>query len=407
MRMRRRRVERCLLRASVAIEAGVLDDAREAIDEIRRLDPNEPGLELLDAQLTDAANPPLIEQLPVEQPAVPALVLDEVPAAGSRRFATAAALLVVSAAAGAWLWSSSSRTAPKSGEIATAAAPLVQQTPADVPNPSVRISETSVAAAISAERLRPGDAPIATSGLAAVSDTSARPDLQRAENVEPLRGAADASAAAGNPARDLAQGPLTNPVTEQRQGFADSRSAAAPPSIGEAPAAAPPAPAPPARLEPLSGLPETAPASPRAVSGAEGIATPDAAARSAAALTTLPSPPAPAPAPAPARSDEQNVRAALSRYESAYSRLDAAAAASVWPGVNQRALANAFEGLSAQSVSLGQCDIRVSGTTARAECSGNARWTPKVGGAQTAQRQWRFDLRNAGGNWLITQATTR
>ena len=107
MRMRRRRVERCLLRASVAIEAGVLDDAREAIDEIRRLDPNEPGLELLDAQLTDAANPPLIEQPPVEQPAVPALVLDEVPAAGSRRFATAAALLVVSAAVGAWLWSSS------------------------------------------------------------------------------------------------------------------------------------------------------------------------------------------------------------------------------------------------------------------------------------------------------------
>ena len=67
-----------------------------------------------------------------------------------------------------------------------------------------------------------------------------------------------------------------------------------------------------------------------------------------------------------------------------------------------------FEGLSAQSVSLGQCDIRVSGATAQAECSGNARWTPKVGGgAQTAQRQWRFDLRNAGGNWLITQATTR
>ena len=33
--MRRRRVERCLLRASVAIEAGVLDDAREAIEEVR------------------------------------------------------------------------------------------------------------------------------------------------------------------------------------------------------------------------------------------------------------------------------------------------------------------------------------------------------------------------------------
>ena len=61
MRMRRRRVERCLLRASAAIEAGVLDDAREAIEEIRRLDPDEPGLEQLTAQLASAENPPPIE----------------------------------------------------------------------------------------------------------------------------------------------------------------------------------------------------------------------------------------------------------------------------------------------------------------------------------------------------------
>ena len=142
------------------------------------------------------------------------------------------------------------------------------------------------------------------------------------------------------------------------------------------------------------------------MAGAEGIAAPEAAARAAEALTALPS--APPADGATSRSEEQSVRAALGRYESAYNRLDAVAAASVWPGVNQRALASAFQGLSAQSISLGGCDIRVSGATAHAECSGNARWTQKVGGGtQNARRQWRFDLRNSGGSWVITQATTR
>jgi hypothetical protein len=228
--------------------------------------------------------------------------------------------------------------------------------------------------------------------------------VRRTENVEDPRLTADPNTAARVTPGDAAPVAAANPGNEQRQGFADGRSGAAVAAAGDALPAPPPA---PARLEPLTALPETAvPASPRVVAGAEGIAAPDAAARSAAALTSLPSPPA--PEPAPARSDEQNVRAVLGRYESAYSRLDAAAAASVWPGVNQRALANAFDGLAGQTISLGQCDIRVAGTTARAECSGNARWTPKVGGgAQSAQRQWRFELRNAGGNWLITQATTR
>ncbi len=81
LRMRRRRIERCLLRASVAIEAGVLDDAREAIDEVRRLDPNEPGLEPLTAQLADAENPKPVEHLPPPQKPLPELPLAQVPLA--------------------------------------------------------------------------------------------------------------------------------------------------------------------------------------------------------------------------------------------------------------------------------------------------------------------------------------
>ena len=49
-----------------------------------------------------------------------------------------------------------------------------------------------------------------------------------------------------------------------------------------------------------------------------------------------------------------------------------------------------------------------SGEAAQADCKGTASWQPKVGGGpQTAARQWRFDLRNAGGDWVITRATVR
>ncbi|MDQ3938115.1 MAG: hypothetical protein M3253_05480, partial [Chloroflexota bacterium] len=61
-----------------------------------------------------------------------------------------------------------------------------------------------------------------------------------------------------------------------------------------------------------------------------------------------------------------------------------------------------------QYVSLGQCDVRISGTAARADCRGEATWTPKVGGGtQTAARQWRFDLAQKEDEWIITQATVR
>ena len=98
----------------------------------------------------------------------------------------------------------------------------------------------------------------------------------------------------------------------------------------------------------------------------------------------------------------------LHRYEAAYSALDAAAASAVWPGVDRRALTSAFQALSSQRVSLGRCDVRLSGATAQAECTGTARWEPKVGaGPQTAARHWRFDLRNMGSDWIITRATVR
>ena len=107
-------------------------------------------------------------------------------------------------------------------------------------------------------------------------------------------------------------------------------------------------------------------------------------------------------------SDERRVRAALDRYQMAYSQLDATAARAVWPSVNRRALERAFGGLASQTITLGQCTVRVNGGSAQADCSGSARWTPRVGGGtQSAPRRWRFDLQNTAGEWVIVDAAVR
>ena len=395
MRMRRRRVERCLLRASVAIEAGVLDDAREAIEEIRLLDPTEPGLEQLIAQLADAENP---------QPVEPELPVAAAPGGAPARHhgLAAAVVLLACALGGGWWWTTTPGTFPAIQRAVSSTHQTTQPVTKPAPDPFVGVSQTSVSVPISGESRPAGDNPLATTGTAPLAN--AEPDVRPAALAETPPVAAPASP--GILAADPVPDSPTGTRGDERPARAEDRASAVLPSLAAPAPVASPQPVAPARLEPLSSLPEPALASPRVVVGAEGIAAPEAAARSAETLSALPSPP-PSNAAA-SRSEEQSVRAALGRYESAYNRLDAAAAANVWPGVNQRALASAFEGLSAQSISLGGCDIRVNGATAHAECAGNARWTPKVGsGTQSAPRQWRFDLRNSGGNWIITQATTR
>ena len=480
MKMRRRRLERCVLRASVALEAGVLEDAAEALEEAARLDPNDPSVQELVSRLSvaqaapsspipaptptptpaparTAAAAPTPAPTPTPAPAPPATraptatlapapapaptatlaptaaatpnltaapartaapaptpavapagevpirsietpALADVPAARSRVVALvlAVALIALSGLAG-WWWASSRTAAPTPAAPTAAAAAAVEKPaaappPPAAPDPSVRISETAVTVpVVTAEPppdnnkapVPPGTAatvvtPVATTGRPAAPAVAAGaapvPDprsVSRVESGPPDRPPAEAAA----PATEYTARPLLG------ANVAEAKVAPAP----TLPAA--PAPAPAAAIVPST----------------EGIAAaPDGAIRISA-------PAAPEPAAAASTAaDEQIIRGVLGRYEAAYSRLDAAAASAVWPGVNQRALASAFQGLESQSISLGRCDVRVNGAAAQAQCTGSARWTPKVGGgAQSASRQWRFDLRNTGGNWVITQATTR
>ncbi len=97
------------------------------------------------------------------------------------------------------------------------------------------------------------------------------------------------------------------------------------------------------------------------------------------------------------------------RYETAYNRLDASEATTVWPSVDRAALDRAFKGLISQKVSLGLCDITVIGNIGGASCAGKARWEPRIGGGlQTADRHWTFNLRkDIDGGWRIEQIRVR
>ena len=102
----------------------------------------------------------------------------------------------------------------------------------------------------------------------------------------------------------------------------------------------------------------------------------------------------------------QNV---LGRYRIAFNNLDAGAALAVWPTVNEKTLAKAFEGLESHDLSFQSCQIELFSVLAEAACSGSARYVPKVGSRtpRAEARRWRFSLRKASGGWLIDSVDAR
>jgi hypothetical protein len=107
--------------------------------------------------------------------------------------------------------------------------------------------------------------------------------------------------------------------------------------------------------------------------------------------------------------DESRVADVLRQYARAYGDLDASAARVIWPSVDQRALARAFESLRSQQLSLQECEIDVHGATANASCRGQAQYVGKVGSGEPRiePRTWRFELRREGEAWKIAHAEAR
>jgi hypothetical protein len=142
---------------------------------------------------------------------------------------------------------------------------------------------------------------------------------------------------------------------------------------------------------------------------APAAAAPDPPAAAPAPAVAAPAP-TERPAPLPTRAtDTDAIQTTLGRYRSAFNALDAAAATSVWPMVDQKALGRAFNRLQQQRVTFDSCSIDVSGLHALATCGGTAQYVPKVGSknARTDRRLWIFNLRKVDDQWLINDVNSR
>ncbi|MEN3339275.1 MAG: hypothetical protein V7647_2951 [Acidobacteriota bacterium] len=481
--MRRRRAERCLVRADLAFHAGFVDEARAATDEARDLDPDLPALVAMEALLggkpaelelprqfdtvepppiasdhaetrrqaaapvevewltgatSPAVDPPLHVDVrkasvlgpkrkktrpqvaaPVEVEALPSatpradlplhvdirkpapLVSDRGETRRRPPYPVALALgcaCVALVAAASLGWHAVLRPpAPEPantalrGNVTLPADPVLDTAP---PSASSAIAET---APVETPAPEPEPSAILTSGetRSAVREAPRRDDAVRPA-LEPSR------------RDDAVKPPPAAPPTRSERGLTEGTPAprfTATPSIPASTSAADPGP----RREREEPVPSFKPPAVEPV---------PLSASALPATGSIPAAPEPTPAaPSRARSPEPAaavvdpqaaIRATLSRYEAAYSGLNVSAARAVWPAVDERALARAFDGLASQRVALEKCDVAVSGTTARATCSGSADWTPKVGGGQRHQnRRWAFELANAGGTWQIVRAETR
>jgi hypothetical protein len=113
--------------------------------------------------------------------------------------------------------------------------------------------------------------------------------------------------------------------------------------------------------------------------------------------------------PAAGVSASDGIAETLKQLQLAYERRDATLAKEVWPTVDERALARAFDGLRSQSVTFDRCQLNVTGVAGDVECRGVTRYVPRVGSQypRTESRQWKFRVQKAADSWVITSAAAR
>jgi hypothetical protein len=436
LRMRRRRIERCVRRATDALGAGTLDVATDAIEEAAHLAPGDEEIKALAAKIRAAAVPPAIvadaaprrnistvslRAIDTPAPSAASRVIapvgdpirtdsldgtiafeEEASSGGSRHwFAIAVALIVLSGMTG-WIWtraqlasepqereaavSTAQTTLPaRVTESAAPATGIPSPEPASAMPPAPAASSPELASGRSGSAAEPPAAE--PSALAKPLETSATPEpaVQQAAPESSALPAVALPAVALPPAR----------ATDKRT------AATSAPAVRNA---APP-PTPDARPAPV---PATLAAEPAPTVAPPPIPTAEGSSLSASIGESVAARAPQVPAGIDSAAEERAIRAVLGRYEAAYNRLDAAAASAVRPSIDRQALSRAFEGLVSQTVRLGSCAVIVTGVSAQAACTGTAQWTPRIGGeTQIAKRQWRFDMKKTGADWIIVSATVR
>lgn len=427
-RMRHRRAERCMQRAEDAIDAGRLDEAGEALAEVRTLEPLHPGLQGLSDRIAALQAPPPAmlpeasvtlsdtrENIPPVQELVnpdladldlidplrpPELFLAS---AESRSTFGASIVAFVALALSAY-----------AGWLAVTQWPSLTHWPSREPKSETR-ADIDLPSAVREDVPSPGASEAGRSDAAVLPDSSPEPVASLPEEQPGVDANAASAPDAARESVNRVPPAIAPPATPESTTGTVPAPAVPPPSlrinprpIGEdAPRASPQ----PSADDAARALPPPAvddlprPSTPPATAGVStfppsSVAAPVEPNRPAAVESAQPS--------QPALDEHVAVRAILARYAAAFSDLDSAAARAVWPGVDQRALARAFEGLASQRVTLGACEVGVNGQTSHAICTGSATWTPKVGGGrQTRSRVWTFDLRRGDGRWQIVRVDTR
>jgi hypothetical protein len=136
------------------------------------------------------------------------------------------------------------------------------------------------------------------------------------------------------------------------------------------------------------------------------------AAESLTALVTAADSPArvvPEPASPSGVREEDRIRSTLAGFQTAYTQLNAKAARAVWPTVDERALARAFDGLKSQHLAFDRCEMTVKDAEASAACRGRSTYVPRVGAQspRTYSAEWKFHLKKVDEEWQIDSASFR
>jgi len=112
---------------------------------------------------------------------------------------------------------------------------------------------------------------------------------------------------------------------------------------------------------------------------------------------------APASVASPREVDTALIESVLTQYRTAFANLDASAVEPFWPSVDSRRLSRSFDQLEVQKFEFDRCTTDLKGATAVTNCSGRARYTPRIGNKtpRVEPRRWTFTMEKVNQNWVI------